>query len=144
MQQPTVEVATICMNDGKVLIGKNPNGKWKVPGDAVRMFENCQSAAKRAFEELTGVIIDAKHILFVTEMIGADTHRIIIYAYGEYVSGDAKEKTPVLSDIQWVDVRELGEFQQDMSDETVDAFFKFSLVLRQQAGRQSPTGTAHA
>jgi len=131
MVQPTVEVATFVIHDGKLLLGKDENGKWRVPGGVINTFETCEKAAQRTFIEATGVGIKAEHILFVSEDIDNPArHRIVVYAYGQYLQGEISEKIPTYTDIQWVDVRELGPLQNGMTDDVIDAMFKFSLCLK--------------
>lgn len=139
---PTISVATIILHDGKVLIGKDTKGQWRVPGGAVNQFEKVQEAAERTYKETTGVDIKAEHILFVSEIIDVPNaeHRVVVYAYGQYAGGEAAQQSDSFTDIRWQDVRELAALQDEMSDEAVDAFFKFSMVLRQQAARAVPQG----
>ena len=137
MAQPIVEISTLIIHDAKVVLGKDENGKWRLPGGKINQFESCQDAAVRTFRETTGISIKANNILFINEDISIpeERHRIIVYAYGEYVEGVIGEQMPTYTDIQWVDVRELGPLQADMTDEVLDGFFKISLVLKQQASR---------
>jgi hypothetical protein len=41
-----------------------------------------------------------------------------------------------LSEVRWVDPRDLGFYQHEMSEMTVDAFFKYSMILRAKAAHQ--------
>ena len=80
-----------------------------------------------------------KNVIFVSEIIKPEQeiHRLLIYLYADYVEGDItiREENPLWTEARWVDVRELGDIQDSLSDEAVDAFYKFSLILRQSAAR---------
>lgn len=138
---PRTGVAVITMHEGKVLIGRSTKepivGKWVIPGGGIQPFEHMTDTAIREVFEETGLAIEPQHVIFVSEVIKPETqeHRVIIYMYGKYVSGEIKAGGD-LSEVQWVDVRELGKYQEDMTDVTIDAFYKFSMILRQQAARQ--------
>ena len=136
---PRIGVATFVLRGADVLLGRSKKepivGKWVIPGGRVKPFERLQETAVREFLEETGITITAKNVLFVSENVQPpNDHRIVIYVDGQYVSG---EPTPGddLSEVRWVDVRQLGELQSDMTDMTLDALYKFSLVLRARTGR---------
>lgn len=141
MNYPTVEVASIIVNDGKVLIGRKKDGQWEIPTGVIQPFEEMISAATRAVFSLSGVFSDPKNILFVSEVLNKkqESHRIIVYTYSMYVKGDLKPGAD-WEEVQWYDVRKLGDLQNEMDDPTVDAFYKFSMVLSQSvshSGAQS-------
>jgi ADP-ribose pyrophosphatase YjhB (NUDIX family) len=136
MPQPQVEVASLIMNEGKVLIGRPKNGRWEIPGGEIQPFEEMKEAAIRSVFSLSGVTSDPENVLFVSEILNAklNAHRVIIYIYSMFVEGDLKPSVN-WEEAQWYDVRQLGELQNQMDDQTIDAFFKFSKILRQAAGR---------
>jgi len=150
MSYPVVEVASIILKEGKVLIGrpesvgKQQVGLWELPSSAIRVFEELKNAAIRGVFSLSGVTSDPQTVLFVSEVFdkscqttGHVPHRVIIYVYSMYTEGELKPNEG-WEEAQWYDIRQLGEIQDDMSSETADAFFKFSQVLRQKAsGAQS-------
>lgn len=119
-----------------VLIAKSAEGedagKWVIPGTVVRDGEPMIDASKRSILEETGVEINPKQVLFMSETL-EPTHRVAVFTFGEYVSGDP---TPGSSytEVKFVDPRTLGEYQKEgMSELAADAFYKFSMVLRSQA-----------
>ena len=136
LPQPQLKVSSIIMNEGKVLIGRGESGRWETPTVEIAPFEGIKEATVRATLSLTGVITEPKNVIFVSEVlkVAEATHKVIIYLFSEYVSGGEEF---ILdggwAEAAWVDVRELAEYQSEMTDETVDAFFKFSTILRQQA-----------
>ena|ERR1017187_7958805 len=136
MSNPTVEVASLIMKDGCVLIGRSKNGQWEIPTTAIKPFEELKVAAIRGVFELSGVTSDPQNVIFVSEVLSEklNIHRVIIYAYSMYVEGDLKPSVD-WEEADWYGIRELGDIQDAMSSETADAFFKFSQVLRQGAAR---------
>jgi len=135
---PRVGVATILFKDRiNVLIGRGcfgtDAGKWGIPGGAINPFETIQEASARVTLEKTGATIQAKQMLFLSEKVAPpDDHRIVLYCEGVYVSGELNPGDD-LSEVRWVDPRELGLYQHEMSEMTISAFYKYSLVLRARA-----------
>jgi len=76
------------------------------------------------------VDIDPQHALFVCEEIRQDqqVHRLVVFVFAKRmgrISGN--------SDALWVDVRDLGQYQDEMTDIAVEGFQKLSTVLQRQA-----------
>ena len=120
-----------------VLIGKQKEGldmgKWVIPAGFVNDFEPMIDCAKRVILEEAGIVITPKQVLFLSETM-TPTHRVAMFCFGEYVSGEPSPGNS-LSEVKWVDPRTLGEYQKEgMSDLAQDAFYKFSLILKGQAG----------
>jgi ADP-ribose pyrophosphatase YjhB (NUDIX family) len=134
MSDIQVEVIAIIMKpEGKVLIGRNSEGKLVIPGDTVRLYEQGKDTLARAFIEKTGLIIQPQSVMFVSEIVKPPApHRIIICMYAVVVSGELSAGGD-LTEVKWVDVRALGTIQDDMDDVAIDAFHKFSIVLKSQA-----------
>lgn len=142
---PSLEVATIVMKDAvNVLIAKQKEGpdagKWVIPSSFVREGEQMIQTAERSILEETGVQIKPKQVLFISEQLDPE-HRVAVFCYGEFISG---EPSPGASytDARFVDPRQLGEYQKEgMSLLSEDAFYKFSMILRQQAAASPTNGT---
>jgi ADP-ribose pyrophosphatase YjhB (NUDIX family) len=137
MNQPIVEVASIVMHEGKVLIGRSSEGKWETPTTPVSLLEEIKVAGIRTTFELAGITVDPQQVLFFGEEIKADekSHRIFIYLYAQYVRGELKP-SGTWTEAIWADVRELAKYQDNMSDATIDGFYKFSLCLKSMAQRK--------
>lgn len=131
---PRVGVAAIVTRGSEILLGRSKKqpivGKWVVPGGGVKPFESISLTVIRELKEETGILIQPGSVLFVSEILdpGVD-HRIVIYVDAEYVSGDLVAGDD-LSEVRWIDVRRLGDMQNDMSELTIEALHKFSLVLK--------------
>ena len=142
---PQLEVATIIMKDAvNVLIGKQKDGpdagKWVVPGGYVKDGERLIETSQRISIEETGIIINPKQILFLSEVMEPE-HRIAVFCFGEYEGGEPSPGQS-LTEVRFVDPRTLGDFQKEgMSALTQDAFYKFSMILKGQAQAAPRSGT---
>jgi ADP-ribose pyrophosphatase YjhB (NUDIX family) len=142
---PQLEVGTIVMRDAvSLLIGRQKEGpdagKWAIPTGVIRQGERIIETCSRAVLEETGVEVRPKQTLFVSETLEPE-HRTAVFCFAEYVGGDP---TPGASftEVRFVDPRSLGDYQKEgMSDLTVEALYKFSLVLQQQAIASQTSGT---
>jgi ADP-ribose pyrophosphatase YjhB (NUDIX family) len=134
---PQLEVATIVMKDAvNVLIGKQKEGpdagKWVVPSSFVNEGERMIDTCSRSIIEETGIVVKPKQILFLSEVL-EPTHRAAVFCFAEYVSGEPSPGAS-LTEVKFVDPRTLGDYQTEgMSELTIDAFYKFSMVLKNQA-----------
>ncbi len=145
-QKPRVGVATIVMNVGRnVLLGRSTKehtkDQWIIPGGKIEPFETIQEASTREIREETGIEVGGQQMLFVSEHVDRPTndHRIVIYVEGQAVGGVLRSsftKEDELSEVRWVDPRDLGFYQNEMSKMTVEAFMKYSYVLRAKAAHQ--------
>ncbi len=133
---PTIEVAVLIMHKGEVLIGRRIGGNWEIPGSSIQPFEEMKTSAIRSVFELSNLTVDPQNILFVSEVVNDKKaeHRVIIYLYAKYIEGELKPDV-YWDEAEWVDVRKLGNLQEEMDEHTIDAFYKFSMVLRQSADK---------
>jgi ADP-ribose pyrophosphatase YjhB (NUDIX family) len=133
---PTILVASIVMHDGKVLIGRETSGKWEMPVESIHPFEGLRETALRSSFELAGLTTNPQNVMFVAEDINkeANHHDVAAFIYNTFVEGEIKPAGR-WSEARWVDVRELGQYQEGMSELAIDGFYKFSMVLHQSAAR---------
>src|SRR5271157_1627263 len=145
-QKPRVGVATIVINAGhNVLLGRSTKeqtkGQWIIPGGKIEPFETIQEASSREILEETGIEVSGQQMLFISERVDrpTDDHRIVIYVDGQATGGLLRAEfgeNDELSEARWVDPRDLGFYQNEMSPMTVEAFTKYSMVLRARAAHQ--------
>lgn len=139
---PQLEVSTIVMKDAvNVLIGRQKDGpeagKWTIPSGLVRDGERMVETCERVMIEETGIVVKPKQVLFISEVLQPE-HRASVFCFAEYLSGEPSPGAS-LTEVKFVDPRTLGEYQKEgMSELTQDAFFKFSVILKNQAA-QAPT-----
>lgn len=140
-----MSVATIVVNAGhNVLLGRSTKeqtkGQWIIPGGDVKYLETIQETSTREILEETGIQVASQEMLFISERVDrpTDDHRIVIYVTGQAVGGVLRStftEEDELSEVRWVDPRDLGLYQHEMSEMTVDAFFKYSQILKAKALR---------
>lgn len=134
---PRIGIAAIVTRGSEILLGKSNKdpikGKWVVPGGGVKPFESLPDTVTRELKEETGIVIKPGAVLFVSEVLDPPVeHRIVIYVDAEYVSGELRAGDD-LDEVKWVDVRALGDMQDVLSELTIDALHKFSLILKARA-----------
>ena len=136
--KPRVGVATIVHKGPNILLGKSKKkgteGQWVIPGGGIREYETIQEASTREIAEETGVVCGNQEMLFLSERVNKaeKEHRIVIYVVGQWLSGEIKAGDD-LSEVRWVDPRDLGLYQHQMGEMTIDAFMKYSMVLKAKA-----------
>jgi len=142
---PQAEVAVIVMDDkGHVLLGRAQEGvdkdKVTVPTGRIQAFESMSDAAKRIVAEWAEVDIAPQHAIFVCESIHPDIqeHRVVVFVFSKTTSL-VPSRRGLGGAAMWVDVRDLGQYQEEMSDLAADGF-KLSIVLRQQAASRGGGG----
>jgi ADP-ribose pyrophosphatase len=134
---PRIGIAAIVTRGSEILLGRSKKepivGKWVIPGGGVKPFEPLPVTVTRELKEETNIDIKPGAVLFVSEVLEEPfDHRIVIYVDAEYVGGDLKAGDD-LSEVRWVDARNLGDLQDEMSELTIDALHKFSLILKARA-----------
>ena len=143
---PRVGAATFVIKGTEILLGRSKklNNQIVIPSGGIKPFETVNDAARREVLEKTGIACLVQDILFVSEYIqppqgaswsGLADHRIVIYMLGQYVDGEPFAGDD-LSEVFWADTRELAKYQNDMTDMTVDAIYKFSIALRSRSMTQ--------
>lgn len=80
---PKIGVAGILMrDDGRVLLAQRAHapgtGTWAFPGGSVHVGEALKTAAVREFLEETGLEVTVGPLVHVAEIIGADTHVVVL------------------------------------------------------------------
>lgn len=134
---PRIGIAAIVTRGSEILLGRSKKepivGKWVIPGGGVKPFESLPATVTRELLEETNITITPGALLFVSEVLDPpNEHRIVIYVDAEYVGGEIKAGDD-LSEVRWVDARQLGDMQDEMSELTIDALHKFSLILKARA-----------
>jgi 8-oxo-dGTP diphosphatase len=131
---PHIGVATFVIKGTEILLGRSKKlgGKIVIPGGEIKPFEHINDTARREIMEETGVATLIQDILFISELIDRkrdpNDHRIVIYMLGQYVDGEPVAGDD-LSEAFWADTRKLDQYQEDMTDMTVDALVKLSMAL---------------
>lgn len=130
---PRIGVAVIVIDKGRILLGRSTKepivGKWVVPGGRIEPFEAVQATGEREVLEETGLTVQVRNVMFVSEIVAPPAeHRIILYVNGILENGEIKAGSD-LSEVRWVDFRELDSIADDMSELTVDAISKLGMYF---------------
>jgi len=132
---PQAEVAVIILGEeGDVLLGKAKEGfdegKLTIPIGPLFPFESMSDAAKRITVEWAGVAVEPQHALFVYESIVPDReeHRVVVFVFAR-----KPPNSKALKGSFWANVRDLGDYQEEMSEVAKDGFLKLSMVLQRRA-----------
>ncbi|WP_047153113.1 NUDIX hydrolase [Aneurinibacillus tyrosinisolvens] len=93
-QNPAVGVAAIVMREKKILLGKRSGtyrGQWCIPCGYVEWEEDVNDAAKREFEEETGLQIRIKRVYAVlSNFHNPEQHTVGIWFLAEEEGGSLK------------------------------------------------------
>jgi ADP-ribose pyrophosphatase YjhB (NUDIX family) len=128
-QNPAVGVAVILIRDKKVLLGKRKvsyRGRWCIPSGYVEWDEDVYEAARREFEEETGLKIDISAVYAVlSNFHNPDKHTVGIWFLAKEIEGEL-----VAAD----DIEEVGFFSYD--ELPILAFPTDEIVLRKLKSEQ--------
>ncbi len=116
--RPRVAVGAVVIHDGRVLLvkrGKPPAlGQWAIPGGSVELGETLQAAAEREVMEETGVLVEAREVIYTFENIHRDQenrirfHYLIVDLAARFIRG-----TPVARDdaaaARWVAAADVAD-----------------------------------
>ncbi|MGH2825731.1 MAG: NUDIX hydrolase [Actinomycetota bacterium] len=110
-EAPTLGVGAIVLHEGALLMvrrGREPaKGLWSVPGGKVERGEYVSVALEREVKEETGLDVVAGELAGFFEVIGEDTHYVVMDFVATY-AGDA-EPTPSddADEVRWVPLDEI-------------------------------------
>lgn len=107
-------VATIVVNDGKVLLTKRAKflaegGKWCLPGGGMKKWETAEVAARRETYEEAGLKLNKLKLLFVQEeMVRRLRVHAHVFVFGAKFSGNVKTNWEV-SEYAWFSKAEIDK-----------------------------------
>lgn len=138
MSFPRLGCACIVIRGSEILLGvsnKKPiEDKWVIPGGGVKEYERIEVTAVREFREETGLNITPLELLFAHEIIDEANfdHRVVLVFEARYDEGFPRAGSD-LKHVAWVDFRDMGKYQNHMTDATLEILHKLSIVLRNRA-----------
>ncbi|RMF48982.1 MAG: NUDIX hydrolase [Anaerolineae bacterium] len=87
-RNPTVGVAVILLQEGRILLGQRRSGKWCIPCGHVEWDESIEQAALREFEEETGLRVTLRGVFAVhSNFHNPRQHTVGVWYRGERLSG---------------------------------------------------------
>ncbi len=117
-----IRASGICIDDDGVLLVKHqmPNSTnfWSPPGGGVEFGESTNDCLVREFREETGLIIEPKEFLFITEFIAPPLHAIELFFSVEKIGGqlahgvDPELKDQIIKEVKFIPWSELQSWNR--------------------------------
>lgn len=138
-QTPRIGAATFVVKGTQILLGRSKklDNQIVIPGGGVKWGEPLQIAGRREIKEEAGIEVLMGDVLFVSELLEPDDHRVIVYLLAQYIQGELQAGDD-LSEVFWADTRELAQYQDEMTALTLDAIYKFSIAIRARGMTSRP------
>ncbi len=107
-------VAALMRRQGKVLVGKRPEGKslpgrWEFPGGKIELGESPQEALIRELKEELGVSAEVGPLKFAATHTYGKTGILFLFYEVKYWKGEIKTQQHL--DLKWVAPKELKELE---------------------------------
>ena len=107
-------VAALMRRQGKVLVGKRPEGKslpgrWEFPGGKIELDESPQEALIRELKEELGVAAEVGPLKFAATHTYGKTGILFLFYEVKYWKGEIKTQQHL--DLKWVAPKELKELE---------------------------------
>lgn len=104
-KNPTVGVAVVLIEHGRLLLGRRRDGAWCIPCGYVEWDEHVEVAARREFREETGLEVGLDGLLAVhSNFHDPDRHTVGLWYRGQRLAGQLK----AAADLEEVAFFELG------------------------------------
>ncbi|HEY9764908.1 MAG TPA: NUDIX hydrolase [Chroococcales cyanobacterium] len=114
-KQPRIRVAVVLEKDEKVLLVRHRKGEkkyWLLPGGGVDYGETLEECARREVREETGLEIQVKKMLYLSEAIcpKGTRHILNLFLLGEITGGELKKgEEEILDGLAFVDFEALSD-----------------------------------
>lgn len=127
-RNPAVGVAVVLVEDDRILLGQRSSGHWCIPCGHAEWGESVDEAARREFQEETGLVVEIRGILSVhTNRHDIDRWSVGIWFAGRRLSGSLSAADD-LRDARFFGWDELPTFE----------FPTDRIVIDELLGRRSP------
>jgi 8-oxo-dGTP diphosphatase len=113
MELPRIRVGVVVVDGDRLLLvrhQKKGNTYWLLPGGGLDYGETFEDCAKREILEETGLEIEVKRFLYLSEGIAPDKarHIVQIFVLGERTGGELQTcDEEVIAEVAWVPFNEL-------------------------------------
>lgn len=113
----TIVVEVCVKKDNKILMvqenRKEKKGKWNMPAGKLEDNEDLIIAVKREVKEETNLNIDIKKLICIEENVSEKGQLLVLYFFGEYVSGEIQFDNEEISNVVWMTQEEINELGID-------------------------------
>ena len=90
-RNPTVGVAVVLLEFGRLLLGERRDGGWCIPCGHVEWDESIEQAAMREFAEETGLLVELESVCAVhSNFHNPDHHTVGVWYRGRRVAGELR------------------------------------------------------
>ena len=90
-RNPTVGVAVVLLESGRLLLGERRDGGWCIPCGHVEWDESIEKAAVREFAEETGLQVELEGVLAVhSNFHNPDDHTVGVWYRGRRMGGELR------------------------------------------------------
>ena len=118
-RNPTVGVAVVLISDGQILIGKRRDGGLCIPCGHVEWNESVETAAKREFQEETGLLVELQGVVAVkSNFHDIERQTIGIWYRGEQLGGDLRAGGDLL-DVGFCDLESIPKLKFPTDNEVI-------------------------
>ena len=128
----TIVVEVCVKKDNKILMvqenRKEKKGKWNMPAGKLEDNEDLIIAVKREVKEETNLNIDIKKLICIEENVSEKGQLLVLYFFGEYVSGEIQFDNEEISNVVWMSQEEINELGIDniRGGKTINDVIKYS------------------
>lgn len=132
MKMKTIVVEVCVKKDNKILMvqenRKEKKGKWNMPAGKLEDNEDLIIAVKREVKEETNLNIDIKKLICIEENVSEKGQLLVLYFFGEYVSGEIQFDNEEISNVVWMSQEEINELGIDniRGGKTINDVIKYS------------------
>lgn len=112
--------------DDKILMVQenkdSKKGKWNMPAGKLEDNETVIDAAIRETKEETNIDVKINGLIAIQENISQIGQLIILYFFGEYISGEIKFDSNEIANVKWMTKEEIKKLDKNIirGGETID------------------------
>lgn len=128
----TIVAQVYVKKDNKILMVEENKegieGKWNMPAGKLEDNESIIEAAIRETKEETNIDVEIKGLISIQETISELGQLLILYFYGEYVSGKIKYDKKEIANVKWMNEEEILSLdkKQIRGSETIEDILKLA------------------
>jgi ADP-ribose pyrophosphatase YjhB (NUDIX family) len=118
------EIRVILIRQNKVLLGKNKEGEWILPGRALKEGECLENAAKDEVFNETSIKLNYSYVFCINNEVQKNSHILNVGIYSENFIGDEEVKSNKVSEWGWFEIADLPFPIEYISAKTLQNYSK--------------------